>query len=364
MIASNEREQVISEQTELMITCYVGIASFTILVWDHLISLEDEIKYIWKKKKGTLIWLFFINRYLTPLSFIVNLIAYFSYAFDTNFVRYEGSMTVIGINTTALMMLLRIYAMYDNQPFVVTAVATVFAIELGTNAWLLTNGMPVEHSPLFHGKACTMIFNPDQVKGWLAAASAWLPLLYDTIVLVLTVRRTFSEVKHPSVSRTMRILLKEGILYYSVIFSITLMLTLMIVFAPDGLKNATAQLTVAMMSRITLHLKKEAHRVHDPLGSNSAFDLSTSMIRSRVYSPISFAHRGRSRPPTSPVAITVQEWSTSYDDGGREVPVPVPKKSHCKPHVTQESWQAQEEWYEFSNVGTHRETEQDIRTVA
>ncbi len=50
-------------------------------------------------------------------------------------------MTVIGINTAALMMLLRVYAMYNQQRSVVAFVAAVFALELGTNAWLLTYGV-------------------------------------------------------------------------------------------------------------------------------------------------------------------------------------------------------------------------------
>jgi hypothetical protein len=56
-------------------------------------------------------------------------------------------------------------------------------------------------------------------------------------------------------------------MYYSVICSITLVLTIMIVSAPPGLKNITAQmellLTVAMMSRITLSLKKTAAKVEN-----------------------------------------------------------------------------------------------------
>lgn len=32
---------------------YVGLASYAVLVYDHLLTLDDEIKYIWKKKKGS-----------------------------------------------------------------------------------------------------------------------------------------------------------------------------------------------------------------------------------------------------------------------------------------------------------------------
>ena len=57
------------------------------------------------------------------------------------FVRYEGSMTVIGINVTALMMLLRVYAMYEKKKSVLIFCTVVFAIEFGMNAWLLTHGV-------------------------------------------------------------------------------------------------------------------------------------------------------------------------------------------------------------------------------
>lgn len=57
------------------------------------------------------------------------------------FVRYEGSMTVIGINVTALMMLLRVYAMYEKKKTVLFFCTTIFAVEFSMNAWLLTYGV-------------------------------------------------------------------------------------------------------------------------------------------------------------------------------------------------------------------------------
>ncbi|PIL22620.1 hypothetical protein GSI_15310 [Ganoderma sinense ZZ0214-1] len=231
--------------SELYTTCYVGLASFTILIWDHLLTFSEEVEFVWKKKKGPLIYLFFINRYLTPLGFCVNLIAYFSDYFtpDTSvcrhFVRFEGSMTLIGINVTAVMMFLRIYAIYEGRKSVVFALATLLLAEFAVNASLLTYGIAVKHTVRIH--ACTMIFDQSKVHGVFAAASAWLPLLYETAVLALTLLRTYQHAKDASAGRVMRILVKEGLLYFSVIFSITLILTLMIISAPDGLKNVAAQ---------------------------------------------------------------------------------------------------------------------------
>ncbi|KAG2123715.1 hypothetical protein BD769DRAFT_904464 [Suillus cothurnatus] len=64
------------ERTETRQTIYVGFVGFTILVWDHLVTSGDEIEVIWKGRKGILVYLFLLNRYLTPLGFIINLVAY------------------------------------------------------------------------------------------------------------------------------------------------------------------------------------------------------------------------------------------------------------------------------------------------
>jgi len=59
-------------------TILVGFAGFTVLIYDHLITFADEAKYIWKNLRGPLVYLFLLNRYLTPLGFVVNLYAYLS----------------------------------------------------------------------------------------------------------------------------------------------------------------------------------------------------------------------------------------------------------------------------------------------
>jgi len=265
------------------ITITVGFVGFTILVYDHLITLADEVRHIWNKPKGPLIYLFLLNRYLIPLGFIVNLFAYLWPDWnDTScghFVRYEGSMTVIGINVVALIMLLRIHAIYHNNKYVVGFVGIILAIEFGVNAWLLSHGQPVRHNDIRH-PPCTMVFDP-KLKN-IASASAWLPLLYDTIVLVFTFYRTVMTRRMKAFGPSiMDVLLHEGLLYYSVICSITFTLTIMIKVAPPNLQNITAQLelllTVAMMSRITLDLKEQSRKLSTNLGApRSPLELGSS----------------------------------------------------------------------------------------
>lgn len=257
-------------------TILVGFAGFTVLVYDHVITFADEVRYIWHTSRGPFTYLFLTNRYLIPLGFIINLYAYLSdWNPDTcrRYVRYEGAMTVIGINIVGLMMLLRVRALYAKRKVVICAVAGLLALEFGVNAWLLTRGVPVGHiGPRY---PCTMVFEAGLTK--VAAASAWLPLLYDTVVMSLTAykvykTRTLSGVFNSPILQT---ILAEGMIYYSVIFSITLTLAIMIAVAPPGIQNITAQLelllTVGMMSRVTIDLKKHAkEHVH--------YDLSRHVV--------------------------------------------------------------------------------------
>ncbi|KAJ6536341.1 hypothetical protein B0H19DRAFT_1271129 [Mycena capillaripes] len=121
-------------------------------------------------------------------------------------------------------------------------------------AWLLTHGQAVAHNLQSGVRACTMIFPP--ALSAIASSSAWMPLLYDSCVLILTLVKTVpvtSFLPLPVISPAER----RGV---RAIFAVNAVLTIMIISAPPGLKNIAAQLelliTVAMMSRITLNLKK------------------------------------------------------------------------------------------------------------
>lgn len=205
--------------------------------------------------------LMFQNRYLTPLVFIVNLVAYtlpsWDYTSCRHFVRYEGATTAIGIEIAGLMMLLRVVAIYKHQWAAIAPAVFLLLAWIVVTAWLLSYGEPVPHlSDSIH--SCSMVFN----SGKIASASAWLPLLYDTYVFGLTLNRTLPSIRNKEAGHIIRTLFADGLLYYSVICTINLILTVMIIRAQPGVKNIAAQLelllTVTMMSRITLNLKKEA----------------------------------------------------------------------------------------------------------
>ncbi|KAG1873293.1 hypothetical protein C8R48DRAFT_577824, partial [Suillus tomentosus] len=238
----------------------VGVLGFTILVWDHTITFADEVEMIWGRPKNLLTFLFLLNRYLTPIGFIVNLVGKFWIPAHRceHFVRYEGAMTAVGIQVVGLMMFLRVRAMYHDNRCVAILVASLLFVWVTVGAWLLSHGVGEYQSRL----TCSSgPLNLELRKG-LASSWAWVALLYDTVVFTLTLNRTLPSIKNKEAGHIVHTLFADGVLFYSVMCTINLIFTVMVVRAPEGLKNITGQYVfyVVMMSRITLSLKKEGTR--------------------------------------------------------------------------------------------------------
>ncbi|KAJ7175306.1 hypothetical protein C8R46DRAFT_1213790 [Mycena filopes] len=340
-------------------TNFVGFASFTVLVWDHAITFDDEVELIWKGKKGPIIYLFIFNRYFTPLGFMVNLFAYLSPTWTvevgvkptfvpvgcnivhpfillhrgscTQFVKYEGVTVALAVEVVGLMMLLRINALYPTRKWIAGLLGVLLAVETGINIWLITRGEPVLHNRASGVHACSMVFDP--VISSAASASAWYPLVYDSIVFALTVNRTLPAIRKKEAGSIIKKLLEDGLLYYGVIFAITFVLTFMIVGAPPGTKNICAQMeqliTVAMMSRITLSLKAAGRRGSDRVpflfDSRNPDYLSNSFLTTTIANDHPDNHNHSLPPPTDieslkrpdRLALQVQQHGRRQSDADR-----------------------------------------------
>ncbi|KAJ6602256.1 hypothetical protein B0H10DRAFT_665004 [Mycena sp. CBHHK59/15] len=274
---------VYADIAETLRTNYVGFASFTILIWDHVDTFASEVEYIWNRRKGIIVYLFLLNRYLTPLGFVVNLFAYLSPVWTEELPTFysirrghDAHRNPCSCNNDVTPVPLQSFGWPGRfEPFspqhqgpifdkriVIGGVFSLFMVMFTMNAWLLTRGEPVTHNPESGVHACTMIFPPN--ISVIAASSAWMPLLYDSVVLILILMKTLPSIRNRNTSFMMKRLLEDGLIYYTAIFSVTLVLTIMIISAPPGLKNIAAQLelliTVTMMSRITLNLKRCARK--------------------------------------------------------------------------------------------------------
>ena len=128
-------------------------------------------------------------------------------------------------------------------------------------------------------------------------------------------------------------------------------------------------MNVAMISRITIHLRKESRRSRDPLASHTTYDDTPCQSGGVPRSLVHFYHPNRLldvRAAGESFLISVQEQSVTHDDCGAVVPVQSPKKAHhplgARVYMKRASWEGEEEWIEHAppaglgnNCDGHRE---------
>ncbi|KAJ6468127.1 hypothetical protein C8R47DRAFT_1223418 [Mycena vitilis] len=72
---------------DIQATRYAQLASSAIIIWDHLITLDEEVELIWKSSWSMGKGLFVINRYYTLISVVINNYALLSPSLtDTSYV--------------------------------------------------------------------------------------------------------------------------------------------------------------------------------------------------------------------------------------------------------------------------------------
>lgn len=244
-------------------TNYVAFLGFTILVWDQMLTFGDEVEFIWKSRKTLISYLFLLNRYMTPLGFIVCLYAYLSPSFTNlechHFVVYEGAMIGASVYVAEFMMLRRVLALYQDSRIVPIVGSALLATCLGTTLVLLYNGYPVPHSLAVH--TCTEI-NRDDPQG-IASATVWLMVVSNSYIAGCVLARTLPLSSYRDVGAITRALIVDGLIYYFAMFILCVLQGILMIVAPDYLKNIFAQsklhMTVALTSRMTLNLHRE-HR--------------------------------------------------------------------------------------------------------
>lgn len=59
---------------DFLVTKYVSVAGLAILLYDHLLTLDDEVQFIWKEKWNIPKYMFLFLRYIVPLMVILTVL--------------------------------------------------------------------------------------------------------------------------------------------------------------------------------------------------------------------------------------------------------------------------------------------------
>ncbi|KAF9787225.1 hypothetical protein BJ322DRAFT_1107290 [Thelephora terrestris] len=241
---------------DVIATKSYSMAVFTILFYDHLLTLADEVKYVWYRQKSWTFWLFVVNRYF-PMTYQFWLLA-------TSFGPYSDTKRR---RANLWEHRYRIYAVtMRNTPIVVGfAVITVSQFALGIWMTVLVAMGGAEMIPPIPDDAyhvCIFIRHRS-----LEIAFTSISLFYDFLAFSLILFKAVQSsremagvtIKVPSILKNIA---EDAMRYFLVIFTSHFVLMMTLLLAPETIQLLPAPGNVVylpvMISRLMISLRKAA----------------------------------------------------------------------------------------------------------
>ncbi|KAH8102058.1 hypothetical protein BXZ70DRAFT_1016070 [Cristinia sonorae] len=272
---------LITGASHLIAAKYYATASFVMMVYDITLTFPLELEKIWKQKFSGVTVLWFMR--------------YF---------RYPGYIATIQRVVIGTIFILRMYSIYGRNLFVAGLIFVSLFVEVvvklyATIAW----GQAITLPPGF--VACVLTVAPANSARFIIF---WVfELVTDTLVLFLTLLRSF-QLRRSTViwqSQLWHVLVKDGLVYFFVMFIANLTTVIMYITAPEDLKAINADFGVMinaiMTARMILNLKTANSKDRDHKARRGEEETETMLGQweARVMGNIGYEFEGQYSPSGS-----------------------------------------------------------------
>ncbi|KAL5514434.1 hypothetical protein ACEPAG_2522 [Sanghuangporus baumii] len=260
---------------------YYVLASITLLYFDHVITLPLEVRRIWCARFTGATVLFLLNRYVPFFGYIPVVFGMFNPPWTITYTRridvnlcprrckkfapFVGILSLISNIISAIILILRTYALYERALWVLIVTGIFGAASVAVGAWSVNSvdGELFNFQPIV---VCVpmLIHNQGLKFAWI------MTFCFDFVVFGLTIARTYRYMKAQSrlhmESRLTVLLMRDGSIYFlvmSIVNAANYILAARIrnsFFASaTGTNSIFANvISVTMISRLLLNLREEA----------------------------------------------------------------------------------------------------------
>ncbi|KAH8087208.1 hypothetical protein BXZ70DRAFT_545077 [Cristinia sonorae] len=245
---------------------YSELTSSTIIIYDHLVTLDLEIQLIWRSGWSVGKCLFLLNRYYGLGATIFNNYVLFTPTVTDevsyHWLRWQAATGVIIFVLGELILQLRIYAMYFGNRKILTLMATttISCIVVATTLLMISLVKLQENSHLVPGMSfCAVIKLPKNFYAF------WIPVLISETLLcglaLVQGLQTFFRLRgvyHTS-RELLESLMRDSLLYFVTIFVVYVVnLTIWFSGNPATLEAAVGYavtVTCVMGNRLCLNVR-------------------------------------------------------------------------------------------------------------
>ncbi|KIM78133.1 hypothetical protein PILCRDRAFT_824849 [Piloderma croceum F 1598] len=251
----------------LQITRYVDAAGLVFLLYDHILTFDDEVRLVWSADTKLPKLLFLINRYFVPIGMILRV----NDSSGLTLLKLSDNVCkaeliailfigMISIAVSNFLVLLRIWVLWDrNRQLIYCTGAAFLAAQI--SAFTVYSIVVSRMAPfmiydldLF---ACVLTEKP----GNASIASLWIPgLAFEVLVSAVVWWNTLERPRLESNAALTKVLFREGMIYFLVLTSLRVLNLVLGFVAPISLIFMGMLLiwcaTTATTSHFILSLRK------------------------------------------------------------------------------------------------------------
>lgn len=255
-----ERQQMITH------SCVTLMAN-SILMYDHLATLSDEIIYIWHRPKALSAISFFINRYFALFSNIFGLFVAFMPIPDQSCWKYmvfRQLFVFLQQVIICVILIIRTYALYNRNKYLLAWISFTLIILAG-GAGAVTIGQNAGNLKTSPGIGC---YGTYTVESSIRFGLAWLALFaFEFLIFVLTIHRACKTRDllrlHRITKKTaLDVMFQDGAMYFGAM-ALCNVPNIVMYFSTSGVINGnpcmatfTSCMSVTLISRLMLNLHK------------------------------------------------------------------------------------------------------------
>lgn len=205
------------------------LASSIVIIYDHLVTLDDEIELVWRAGWSLGKVLFLLNRYYALFAVIFNNFFIFSPRIDSHlctvWIRWQGITGIISFILGELILQLRLYALYFLNKKVLAFMSVTFVgsvIASSTLMGISLSQTKVASNLIPNLPFCVPTFTPQIFYAF------WIPMLVsETVLCGLALWRgiqTYSQDRtiFQSGKKMIEVLIRDSFLYFLIMFAVYL----------------------------------------------------------------------------------------------------------------------------------------------
>ncbi|KAJ7018177.1 hypothetical protein C8F04DRAFT_1405097 [Mycena alexandri] len=274
------------------------LSGFVILVYDHILTLSWEVKFIWNKKFHFGAYWFLAIRYISLGCNITITLFYFGNLSIKSCSKMERvlealqALQIVFVDTTfglRVLAMTRVLAIYGLSPWVGLPIAIVNIVTAGLGLWtMIEYGAPQMLAAPGMSGCHTSI---PRSTGYRFAGVWESQVVLDTLVFGLTLYRAYADRSTASVipRSLVQCMMLDGTMYFGIIVVAHVGDVLTIYLGDEIISGIlswwTTSLSVTLISRLNLNLHRVASRnlgtLHDDGGTElDKIDFVTPNARS------------------------------------------------------------------------------------